>query len=231
MSAGALDRRPGRSLAAGVCLVFGVALLVLVPGAPRAGAFPSTNGVIVFESDRTGDAELFTTSATGGNATNRTDSPGSEDLDPAVSPDGSTIAFARKASPKARAELFTMKVDGGGRRRLTNTKTLSELQPAWSPDGTHIAYVRRTRPAGDFRIYIMSADGTGQTRLSLGPVGSTDAGPAWSPDGTRIVFTSDRDGGFPQLYVMDADGKHRNRLLFDDAAIAAHPDWSPDGTR
>ena len=46
---------------------------------------------------------------------------------------------------------------------------------------------------------------------------------------TRIAFTSTR-GGNPDIYVMDADGKHRRRVTTHPAEDG-HPSWSPDGKR
>ena len=53
--------------------------------------------------------------------------------------------------------------------------------------------------------------------------------PVWSPDGTRIAFVSNRNGGFIQIHVMDADGKNPIRLT--DAVWDDYPTWSPDGTK
>jgi Ca2+-binding RTX toxin-like protein len=52
----------------------------------------------------------------------------------------------------------------------------------------------------------------------------------WSPDGTRIAFVSDRDGGFPEIYTMNADGSGVNRLTAN-VFVDGNPSWSPDGTR
>ena len=52
----------------------------------------------------------------------------------------------------------------------------------------------------------------------------------WSPDGTRIAFVSNRDGGFPELYLMFADGTGVVRLT-TNSFIDANPSWSPDGSR
>ncbi len=46
--------------------------------------------------------------------------------------------------------------------------------------------------------------------------------PAWRPDGQRIAFVTRGD-----LWVADADGSHRGRLLDD----ADQPAWSPNGRR
>ncbi len=46
--------------------------------------------------------------------------------------------------------------------------------------------------------------------------------PAWSPDGRRIAFVQRGD-----LWLMDADGSHRDRIV----RAADQPAWSPDGRR
>lgn len=48
--------------------------------------------------------------------------------------------------------------------------------------------------------------------------------------GVKIVFTSTRDDGLGEIYVMDADGGNPVRLT-NDPAIDSHPSWSPDGKR
>jgi Tol biopolymer transport system component len=189
----------------------------------------STNGLIAFRTDRSGRGEIFTMDASGGSLTNLTRSANVQDLDPAWSPDGSTIAFVRRVEQTRKPDLFLMNANGRGRIRLTATQ-VAERGPAWSPDGTMIAFSSRTSPSGPFRIFVMSAEGGGRTKLTTHPVGTYDANPAWSPDGTRILFESNRDGGFPELYVMNADGTRQVALTFN-GYVDASAAWSPDGTK
>src|SRR5262249_15760071 len=67
-----------------------------------------------------------------------------------------------------------------------------------------------------------------QTQLTTNV--STDFHPVWSPDGKKIAFSSDRDGGQDQIYVMDADGGNQTRLTFSAGADIS-PFWSPDGKK
>jgi Tol biopolymer transport system component len=213
---------------AAVLVVLGVAL---VPGRAVAhpGIWASANGQIVFRSDRTGHPDVFAVDAGGSNLVNLTESSDPADLQPAWSPDGGRIAFLRRFSPQGRTDLFVMTAAGTGRDRLTSTK-VAERDPAWSPTGVRIAYSARVSPEGPYRIFVVRADGSGRTRLTEQAAGSADRAPVWSPDGTRIAFVSDRAGGFPELYVMNADGTAVSRVT-NNTQIDGNPSWSPDGTR
>lgn len=80
--------------------------------------------------------------------------------------------------------------------------------------------------SGSGDIYSMTATGAAQTPLTQ----FQDSDAAWSPDGTRIAFTSRRDGGDSEIYLMDADGTDVQRWTVH-AGTDEQPAWSPDGTR
>ena len=63
----------------------------------------------------------------------------------------------------------------------------------------------------------------------MAPGAGDDYHPSWSPDGLRVVFTSTRDGN-PELYVVDVDGKHLERLT-NDPADDDYPSFSSDGAQ
>jgi TolB protein len=86
-------------------------------------------------------------------------------------------------------------------------------------------------------IWLM--DDSGQARKQLTgsrPEGSEAAGttgPAWSPDGTQIAYTGTGDAAIEDpsledIYVMDGDGGHVDRLT-ENAVPDFSPAWSPDG--
>ena len=192
----------------------------------RAVAPPPLSNQIVFSSLRDGPTHIFVMGADGSNPTKLTTFVGLS-TDPAVSPDGTKIAFTSSvAGPTGgNFEVFVMNADGSNPVNLTNNPaTAPDLPvidnfPAWSPDGTKIAF-RSTRD-GDNAIFIMDADGSNVTRLTLG----TQA--AWSPDGTKIAYTSN---GF-EIFVINADGLTSPANLTNNAAFDAAPSWSPDGTK
>ena len=204
-----------------------IVLFVLVALAPTV-ATAQSGGLIVFRSDRDGEPDLFTLDVVTGATTKLTNSAGFAELQPAWSPDGGRILYVRRARLSGRPDLFVMNSNGRGRTRLTSTP-VPERDPSWSPDGTGLVYAARTAPGEPFRIFLARADGSGREQLTSQKAGS-DRAPVWSPDGTRIAFVSDRVGGFPELYLMNADGTGVKRLT-TNALIDANPSWSPDGTR
>ena len=137
--------------------------------------------------------------------------PGS---DPAWSPDGQMIAFAR-LNPGPRSDfpaglgepIYVVKADGSRLRNLTPKPVGDYADPAWSPDGRKIAFV--SKRDGNSEVYVMNANGKGQRNLTRNP--AFDADPAWSPDGRKIAFASNRDGNYG-VYVMNADGSGQQRL-------------------
>lgn len=100
--------------------------------------------------------------------------------DPAVSPDGSRIAYASARDRNGTlnygdissiaTELYLMDADGSNRRRLTRTRNINELAPSWSPDDTTLAYTRG-RPyqnAEVYSIWQVNPDGTTPEALLAG---------------------------------------------------------------
>lgn len=194
------------------------ALLVAPACAQAAG--------VVFESSRTGDAELWRADLDGGALQRLTTSPG-VDVQPSVSPDGRTVVFMSRRSGAPR--IWTVGIDGTNPRMLTSGPG-TDQQPAWSPDGRRIAFVSDRAGAGA-QVQVMQADGT-QVQALTASAGANGA-PAWSPDGRQIAFLTTRDLGpdgdrTGEVYVMNADGTGQ-RNVSQRAGSESAPAWSPDG--
>src|SRR5439155_3616654 len=58
--------------------------------------------------------------------------------EPALSPDGSRLAFTRKGA-RGKAQLHVMPLDGGEPRRLTDLP-LGVFDPQWLPDGSGLVF-------------------------------------------------------------------------------------------
>ena len=129
--------------------------------------------------------------------------------EPAVSPDGSKIAYSCGG-------ICVVGRDGTGFVKLTLGNHFS---PSWSPDGTKLMY----GTSGE-DIWTMNADGSGQTNVTASTAGETS--PAWSPDGTKIAYVRSETG---RIFVMDADGTDPVELTSGTSDAA--PSWSPDGAK
>ncbi|HEV8176468.1 MAG TPA: Ig-like domain-containing protein, partial [Gemmatimonadales bacterium] len=125
-------------------------------------------------------------------------------MQPALSPDRTRIAFSSNRS--GSFDLYLMEADGTNLRRLT-TGAGNEGDPVWTPDGTAIVYT--TTSGTTTQVAILPADG-GEGR----PLTTTSGGnhsPAVSPDGRSIAFVSVRDGN-QEVYAMSLDGTNQRRL-------------------
>jgi Tol biopolymer transport system component/imidazolonepropionase-like amidohydrolase len=101
-------------------------------------------------------------------------------------------------------------------------RALGILKPSLSPDGKSIAFVA----LGD--LYVVPTKGGQPENLTQDR--AMDVDPAWSPDGTKIVYTSDKGGGLPQLWIRDVrTGQARRLTTLDASPLGAA--WSPDGER
>jgi Tol biopolymer transport system component len=196
------------------------AMLVVLASALPAGAVPA-DGLIVFDSDRGGQLDLWTMRPDGSGAAKLTDDK-VDDAFPEWSPSGKRIAWTRGGFGTS-AELWVMNADGTGRRQIA-FNAFSDIDPVWSPDSSQLAF--RSIRDGNRDIYVIGADGTGERRLTTDP--AIDYAPDWSPDGTRIAFTSERSGA-SAVYTMSAVDGSDVRKLTPDSLNAGIPRYSPDG--
>jgi TolB protein len=104
-------------------------------------------------------------------------------IDPAVSPDGKKIAFARVLGDGHH--LFVMDADGANERKLTDQgNPFGGVHPAFAADGKTIVYADRVGDA----LEIFRIDPDGKNVKQLTKLGMAATTPAVSPDGKWISF-------------------------------------------
>jgi TolB protein len=128
--------------------------------------------LLVFESGRDGNPEIYTIRADSGENLKRlTDN---EQLDewPCFSRDGSMIAWSHGI--ERDKDLWVMNADGSHKRRLTQNLAIGDSFPSFSPDGSRVVFV-----SGDEghppSIYVVHLDGSGLKKIAEG------SSPNWSP--------------------------------------------------
>ncbi len=144
---------------------------------------------------------------------------------PAISPDGSLVAYASDRDNGRNLELYVQQLRGGDPARLTWTLE-NESDPSFSADGTAIAYHSSKDGGG---IYLIPSLG-GTPRL-LAPAGRN---PRFSPRGNLVAYwTGLRDGlveGQAKTFVVSIAGGAA-REIRPDFSDVQRPVWSPDGQR
>jgi uncharacterized protein YraI len=162
-------------------------------------------------------------------------------FDPAVSPDGKTVAFTRLGGEQG---LFLIGIDGQNERLIWNGGE-GMRSPTWSPDGNWIGFVRQSGAfrcrdvgfgiclpdnpfLGDFPLAsvpefnLSRVDTNGQNFRDI-PALNTAQAPNWANEGivyqasTGLEITTDTDGATTRALVQ--------------APYYQDPHWQPNGNR
>jgi serine/threonine protein kinase len=141
-----------------------------------------------------------------------------EEIDPAISPDGRSIALVSNRS--GHWDLWTGSADGTGLRELA-VESLLPFHPAWSLDSQEIAF--ESQASGKSEIWLVSAAGGLPRRLVTMPGGAEV--PSWSRDGKRILFYTNAAGS-RQIWEVPAVGGAPVQLTHEGSY---DPVESPDG--
>jgi hypothetical protein len=154
---------------------------------------------------------LFQLPTTGGEAKQLTFGP-YYDAAPAISPDGTRVAFISDRETLSQGNVFVLDIASGQIRRLTNEFWAD--RPAWSPDGKSIAFLsyQLLGPTGDYWFVVPKglksqvrrvgvADGKVETLSEPGFARSvaflTDGRPVWS----EVEFESEKEPAMSRLAV------------------------------
>ncbi len=125
--------------------------------------------------------------------------------DPAVSPDGSKIAYLQYSD--GTLNLATINFDGTEKTLLTDFDEGTWMQhPDWSPDGKHIVFSIFRHFRQD--LYIIDADGSNLRPITWDAWESQDA--HWADDG-KIYFSSDPTGVY-NIFSYDLENDKIEQL-------------------
>jgi TolB protein len=148
--------------------------------------------------------------------------------EPAISPDGSEIAF-RSWDDSCRG-LIVMTIDGTNLRRVS--RALEDACPCWAQGESLVFHSTKEGPTP--RLYTVGTwEGAEMVDSVQGVLRGTDPAygqyPAWVPD-RRIVYKYfERAGNFLGLYIMNLDGS--NPMPITDHPGDTMPSVSPHGDK
>ncbi|MBU6413466.1 MAG: PD40 domain-containing protein [Planctomycetes bacterium] len=162
-------------------------------------------------------------------------SDAADDVAPALSPDGSRIAFASNRS--GNWDIYIMPANGGQAVQVTDDPA-DDISPSWSPDGSQLVFTRFGETTGRLEMWISSVAGKAAPQfIGFGMF------PRWSPvagtgaDGAdRILFQIGRERGSRSfaIWTLDyLDGRAMNltEIASSTSSACINPCWSPDGQR
>ncbi|HEU4453245.1 MAG TPA: hypothetical protein VFR81_09300, partial [Longimicrobium sp.] len=161
-------------------------------------------GSVVFTSYRHGNAELYRVSLKALNVgETRLTTTTDNETSPALSPDGTRLAFIR-SNASVLGKLWLAASDATGATQPTSSFGFSgdvETGPSWF-SAAKLTFVSTTAGSADLYNLLVPGSPT-KAPHQMNDIGDVD--PAWNPDG-RLAFASSRSGG-TDLYAISAGGE------------------------
>jgi len=159
-------------------------------------SFSPDSKQIAFESERSGQHEIWVSDRDGTNPTQLT-SLGSVSGSPFWSPDGQQIAFDSQEKIGATRDIYVVNSQGGSSRLLTPVDDYDDMVPCWSRDGQWIYFT--SNRSGDWQVWKVSP-----TKGDLVQVTRHGGGIAFeAEDGKYLYYGKQKD---PGIWKVPVDG-------------------------
>jgi Tol biopolymer transport system component len=125
-----------------------------------------------------------------------------EGIQPAVSPDGSQLAYVgRVPGQLGSGGIWVKQLPDGKPRLVQYEESEYRMKPAWTADGTGLLYV--SDGAGSNDVMLVAAAGGNPERITVDD--RDEYSPSSSPGGRQFAFVSNREGA-TTLYEADMGG-------------------------
>jgi TolB protein len=218
----ALQRTAARAAEGAVMLDGEQQRLADSDGTDSRANFAVDGSSLLFESRRTGKAQIWTMRPDGGGARQLLKSDGNDHGRVAPSPDGRRLCFS--SDREGQNALYVLDIASGGVTAISDQASWS-FGPSWSKRD-EIAYFS-AKGGNKLNIRTVRPDGSGDRQITDRPGESRQ--PWWSPDGNMLAFSSDGGSGEFQIWLAEADGSKARSITV--SGNWQQPFWSPDGTK
>ncbi|MEW6709884.1 MAG: DPP IV N-terminal domain-containing protein [Candidatus Riflebacteria bacterium] len=152
----------------------------------------------------------------------------SKNMMPAVSPDGSLVAYV--SNEKGNNDIWLIGIDGSSKLQITSTPE-DDREPRWLPDGKGLVFTRIFEPLKKSNIM----------KIMLEPLGEAtelvnSGGRNWladvSPDGRSLAFVRSlaTDGSKNTLIIKNLLDKSEKEIRPLGNADCFRPVWFPDSS-
>jgi Tol biopolymer transport system component/serine/threonine protein kinase len=176
---------------------------------------------LAFDSDRSGNQDIYKVPIAGGDPIQLTNYPG-DDFMSSWSPNGREIAYY--TIHDGNRELRLMSADGGGARAVVPLPS-DQRAPGWSPDGTRLVF--SSEESGRMELYAVGRNSDSTWRAAQRLTFEGGAAGRWSPHGAQIAFI-----GGDGIRLVTPGSESSRQLLRVDPDMDPRPEflqWSPDG--
>ncbi len=221
-----------------------------MPGSPRStpdGAvdnmrqitFTQEGADLDVEVDRNGNYMVFASTRhrpttdiyyqkIGGNTVTQLTSDPANDRMPAISPDGTRLAFCSDRS--GSWDIYVKDLRGGKAIQIT-ADPANEVHPSWSKNGNELVFSSLGRQSGQWELVVVNVANPAERRfIGYGLF------PTFSPNGEKILFQRARFRGTRWFSIwtidyMNGEAMRPTEIAASANAAAISPAWSPDGKR
>jgi Tol biopolymer transport system component len=172
---------------------------------------------VVFESTRSGTAEIWVAKADGSHPRQLTSVGGMPTGTPRWSPDGTHVAFG--SGPQGQADIYVTRSEGGVAQRLTDHPGNDAL-PSWSGDGRSIYFA--SGRSGRSEVWKIAIPDSRDASARAAPIQVTRGGglAAFESEDRRLLFYSKTTRDGMSLWQIPVDGGDERQV------IESLRDWS-----